>query len=185
MRINSAPNGSEQNTDHRAFLVLDDCMTDNEPMKDRLMRLMFCNGRHYRIMLIIAMQYPMGIPPRFRTNVDFAFILKTNNQSDRKRVFDNYAGSAFSSYDLFCQFLDRCTSDRECMVIDNTTDSVKLTDQVFFYKAEPHPNFRIGTQEMWALSARMPPLSMMRFGSMEYQQNQPRKGPTFNITKVT
>ena len=40
------------------------------------MRLLFMNGRHWKIMLIITMQYPLGIPPNLRTNIDYVFILR-------------------------------------------------------------------------------------------------------------
>jgi len=46
------------NIDPRAFCILDDCLYDNGWTKDKLMRLLFMNGRHWKIMLIITMQYP-------------------------------------------------------------------------------------------------------------------------------
>ena len=41
-----------------------------------MMRLLFMNGRHWKIILIITMQYPLGIPPNLRTNIDYVFILR-------------------------------------------------------------------------------------------------------------
>ena len=40
------------------------------------MRLLFMNGRHWKIMLVITMQYPLGVPPNLRTNIDYTFILR-------------------------------------------------------------------------------------------------------------
>ena len=62
--------------DPRAFCILDDCLFDNSWTKDKMMRLLFMNGRHWKIMLIITMQYPLGIPPNLRTNIDYVFILR-------------------------------------------------------------------------------------------------------------
>ena len=62
--------------DPRTFVILDDCLYDNTWSRDKLMRLLFMNGRHWKIMLIITMQYPLGIPPTLRTNIDFVFILE-------------------------------------------------------------------------------------------------------------
>jgi len=62
--------------DPRAFVILDDCLFDNSWTKDKVMRLLFMNGRHWKIMLIITMQYPLGIPPNLRTNIDYVFILR-------------------------------------------------------------------------------------------------------------
>jgi len=62
--------------DPRTFVVLDDCLYDNKWTKDVMMRLLFMNGRHWKIMLVITMQYPLGIPPNLRTNIDYVFILR-------------------------------------------------------------------------------------------------------------
>ena len=51
------------NIDGRAFVILDDCLYDNTWARDKLMRLLFMNGRHRKIMLVITMQYPLGVPP--------------------------------------------------------------------------------------------------------------------------
>ena len=48
--------------DPRAFVILDDCLYDASWTKDKMMRLLFMNGRHWKIMLVITMQYPLGIP---------------------------------------------------------------------------------------------------------------------------
>ena len=62
--------------DPRTFVILDDCLYDSSWSKNELMRMIFMNGRHWKIMLIITMQYPLGIPPQLRTNVDYVFILR-------------------------------------------------------------------------------------------------------------
>ena len=80
------------NIDPRAFVILDDCLYDNKWTKDKMMRLLFMNGRHWKIMLIITMQYPLGIPPNLRTNIDYVFILREPYIANRKRIWENYAG---------------------------------------------------------------------------------------------
>ena len=42
--------------DPRAFVILDDCLFDASWTKDKIMRLLFMNGRHWKIMLVITMQ---------------------------------------------------------------------------------------------------------------------------------
>ena len=53
---------------------------------------------------------------------------------------------------MFCQVMDQCTENFECLVINNNAKSNKLTDQVFWYKAEPHDNVRLGSREYWEFS---------------------------------
>jgi len=97
------------------------------------------------------MQYPLGIPPNLRTNIDFIFILRENIVANRKRIYDNYAGM-FPTFEVFCQVMDQCTENYECLVIDNTTKSNQLNDTVFWYKADTAPPFKICQEEYWALS---------------------------------
>ena len=137
--------------DPRAFVILDDCLYDNKWTKDKMMRLLFMNGRHWKIMLIITMQYPLGIPPNLRTNIDYVFILREPYIANRKRIWENYAGM-FPTFESFCQVMDQCTENFECLVINNNSKSNKLQDQIFWYKAANHGNFRLGSKEFWDLS---------------------------------
>ena len=137
--------------DGRAFVILDDCLFDGSWTRDKMMRLLFLNGRHWKIMLIITMQYPLGIPPMLRTNIDYVFILRENYIANRKRIYENYAGM-FPTFESFCQVMDQCTENYECLVINNNSKSNKLQDQVFWYKAENHNDFRLGSKEFWEMS---------------------------------
>ena len=137
--------------DPRAFVILDDCLYDNTWSRDKMMRLLFMNGRHWKVMLVITMQYPLGIPPTLRTNIDYVFILRENYIANRKRIYENYAGM-FPTFESFCQVMDQCTENYECLVINNNSKSNKLHDQVFWYKADNHGDFRLGSKEFWELS---------------------------------
>ena len=139
------------NIDPRAFVILDDCLYDATWAKDKVMRLLFMNGRHWKVMLVITMQYPLGIPPNLRTNIDYVFILREPYIANRKRIYENYAGM-FPTFESFCQVMDQCTENYECLVINNNAKSNKLQDLIFWYKAEPHPNFKLGSKEFWELS---------------------------------
>jgi hypothetical protein len=138
------------------------------------------NGRHIDMMTIITMQYPLGITPNLRTNVDFVFILRENILNNRKRIYDNYAGM-FPTFDLFCQFMDQCTENYECMVICNGVQSNRLDDQVFWYKASDHPPFRLCAPSLWANNL---PFSSTMLASGEYDPSKvPMKGPSIYVKK--
>jgi hypothetical protein len=100
------------------------------------------------------MQYPLGITPNLRTNIDYVFILRENIVANRKRIYDNYAGM-FPTFEVFCQVMDQCTENFECLVINNTTKSNKLEDNVFWYKASTHPPFKICNQTFWDMANNM------------------------------
>ncbi len=147
-----AQSGMKSRLDPRSFMILDDCMYDDSWTHDKNIRYLFLNGRHLKVFFLITMQYPLGIQPALRTNVDFVFILREPYAANRKRIFENYA-SAFPSFEFFCQIMDQCTQNFECIVIDNTSLSGRLEDSVYWYKADIHPDFRIGAPEFWQHSA--------------------------------
>jgi hypothetical protein len=169
--------------DPRSFMILDDCMYDDSWTHDKNIKYLFMNGRWLKVFFLITMQYPLGIQPALRTNVDYVFILREPYASNRKRIFENY-GSAFPSFEFFCQVMDQCTTNYECLVIDNTSQSNKLEDCIFWYKAEMHGDFRIGAPEFWQHSE-----AHYRHKDEEdvnqYDPNAARrlKGPPINIRK--
>jgi len=138
--------------DRRAFICMDDCLYDNKWINDKYVRSLFMNGRHYGLLYILAIQYVMGIPPVLRGQVDYVFILRENQVSARKRIYEQFAG-IFPSFELFCQILDQCTENYECLVIHNGSKTNRLEDCVFWYKAEPRPSFKIGSHDLWMKSA--------------------------------
>jgi len=140
--------------DPRAFVILDDCLYDQSWTRDKLMRLLFMNGRHWKIMLIITMQYPLGIPPNLRTNIDYVFILREPYMTNRKRIWENYA-SMFPTLEAFNSVMDQTTENFECLVINNNSKSNKLNDQIFWYKAEGRPDFKLGSKEFWEISKNL------------------------------
>jgi hypothetical protein len=96
----------------------------------------------------------MGIPPILRGNVDYVFILRENMVSNRRRIYEQFAG-IFPTFEFFCQIMDQCTENYECLVIHNGSKSNKLEDCVFWYKAESHPEFKIGCRDLWVKSAEL------------------------------
>jgi hypothetical protein len=146
---NEETNGGRAMIDPRAFLILDDCLSDRASIvNDKNIKYLFYAGRHVKTFFSLCMQYPLGLTPDLRGNIDFVFIFRESNVQNRKRIYDNYAGM-FPSFDMFCQVMDQCTQNFECLVIDNTTTSNRLQDQVFWFKADATPPFRMCANEYW------------------------------------
>ena len=136
------------NIDPRAFVILDDCLFDDRWTRDKMMRLLFMNGRHWKIMLIITMQYPLGIPPTLRTNIDYVFILRENIIQNQEKLYKNFFG-IFPHFSVFQDVLNSCTEGYDCLVLDNTSKSNNIQDCVFWYRAKPNRKFKIGSKELW------------------------------------
>lgn len=140
---------SGKHPSNNLFIVLDDMLHDAQSWKkDKTIKSIFFNGRHFNFLFILTMQYAQGIPPELRSNIDYVFIFNEPSVANRKKIYDSYAGM-LPSFDHFCNILDACTQDHECMVIKTSGNSSDLRDQVFWYKAEHHTNFRVGHPKFW------------------------------------
>jgi hypothetical protein len=79
-------NGGASRIDPRSFLILDDCLYDDTWTRDLNIRYLFLNGRWVKVFFLITMQYPLGISPVLRTNVDYVFILREPYLNNRRRI---------------------------------------------------------------------------------------------------
>jgi hypothetical protein len=175
--------------DPHAFIILDDCVYDDSWTRDNFIRFLFMNGRHVKALFMFTMQHPLGVPPALRTNIDYVFILKDNNQSNRKKIYEHYAG-VFPKFEIFCEFMNQCTENYECLVIDNTVDSNNLEDMVFWYKASVNiPDFKIGSMEYWRYSGNFDEdddesALEKRNTKMRNEMFQNKKGPNIHVNKL-
>ena len=132
------------------FILLDDCMYDKKMIRDKCIRAIFMNGRHWKLFFMLTMQYCMDLSPDLRANIDYVFILRENIIQNREKIYKNFFG-IFPSFDMFNQVMNACTENYECLVLDNTSKSNKIEDVVFWYKAKMYKpgDFRIGNDQYW------------------------------------
>lgn len=136
--------------DPRAFLIMDDCLYDKGWQNDKNIRACFLNGRHFHSFFIFTSQYALAAPPILRNNIDYVFILREPRHGARKRLHENFVGF-IPSFDVFSQIMDACTENYECLVVDNTTRSNKIVDQLFWFKATERPPFKACSEEFWRM----------------------------------
>ena len=170
-------------TDPRGILIMDDCMYDTSWIKDKNIRMLFMNGRHYKVLFLITMQFPLGMPPSLRLQVDFVFILRDNIIQNRRKTYESFAGM-FKTFDMFCTVMDQCTEDYTCLVIDISAKSNRLEDQVFWYKAEPVPNFRLCDQYFWDMSAGAEEEEEDDQELRDINNMRPKRAPKIIVNKV-
>jgi hypothetical protein len=134
--------------DPRSVLLMDDCLSSKkEWAKDKPVMDMFMNGRHYQVMYILTMQFPLGIGPELRCNFDYIFLLAEDFYSNQKRLFDHYAG-IFPNFEAFRQVFKSLTEDYGAMVLVNRGARKNLFDKVFWYKATDFESKRMGSKEL-------------------------------------
>lgn len=132
-----------------AVLLLDDCTDDPKLFNKSLFQGLYKNGRHWKMLFILSLQYCMDIKPVIRTNVDGVFILRETNLRNRKSLWENYAG-VIPDFSMFCSIMDQLTDNYTALYIHNATTSNHLEDCLFWYKAKHVPdNFRFGSKDFW------------------------------------
>ena len=57
--------------DSRAMIVMDDCISTSSFFRDEQFKKMVMNGRHSKLSSILILQYPHGISPDIRLNMDY------------------------------------------------------------------------------------------------------------------
>ena len=155
--------------DPRTFLVMDDCLASKGTwMNDQPILEVFYNGRHYQLLFILTMQFPLGIRPELRCNFDYIFLLAEDFYSNQKRLYDHYAGM-FPSFDLFRQVFLQLTDDFGCMVIVNRGARGDILEKVFHYKAVNEECGMIGCKQF------------KEFHNNNYNPNWKTNGGSFNM----
>jgi hypothetical protein len=138
-------------SDPRAFLILDDLNYDPRWVRDKIIRYLFMNGRHLQIHMLIALQYPLGIPPDLRTNINYALILRDRNVKNQVRIHEHYAG-VVPDFRTFKLMHEDVTRDFGCLVIDNDIQSESgWQGHVRWYKAAVHPKFNCCDAASWRM----------------------------------
>ena len=132
-----------------AVMILDDCTDDPRVFNTPLQNALYKKGRHWKMMYLLSLQYAMDVKPQIRTNIDGIFILREPIESNREKLYKNFA-SIIPTYDIFCDLMDQLTEDYHCLYIHNTTRSNKWQDCVFYWKAVLPPNdWKFGCPEYW------------------------------------
>ena len=133
-----------------SVMLIDDCTDDPKVLKKPIFQGIFKNGRHWKMMFILSLQYCMDVLPVIRTNVDGTFILRESNLRNRRSLWENYAG-VIPDFSLFCDIMDQITDDYTALYIHNATRSNKLEDCIFWYKADPEKSagFKMGCDDYW------------------------------------
>jgi len=136
-------------TNDLSYLIMDDCMSSKHLwLKDPNILAIFNEGRHYKISpFMLSMQYSVSIQPELRSNFDFIFLLAEGKYSNRRKLFDHYAG-VFPNFDLFDQVFGQTTDDYGCMVINNRLNSSDICKKVKWFKAKIPKPFVIGSKRV-------------------------------------
>lgn len=134
-----------KDVDVRLIIVLDDLMFRRHLTKSEIFGEIACNGRHYKICLIITVQYVMSLDIMVRSNLDYVITLRESIPKNMVKLHDCFFG-IFHKKDDFYRVLSACTENYECLVLDKTKPSNDIQAVVFWYRGQVNlPQFVFGT----------------------------------------
>jgi hypothetical protein len=134
-----------------AVQVIDDCTYDTKFLKTPVVQEYYKNGRHFRMLHILSLQYCLDIKPEIRVNVDGVFILRETSLNMRKKLWENYGGCV-PTLDIWNQLMDELTTDFTAIYINNKSTKNTMEDCIYYFKADPNriPNgWKFGCKEFW------------------------------------
>jgi hypothetical protein len=169
--IERAKKGKEL-IDPRVFLIMDDLQSKkDEWVSDPSFISIMCEGRHRAITLCLVLQYSLAIPPNIRSQFNFIMLLAEDNFSNRRKLFEHYAG-IFPKYEMFDTLFNQLTDDYGTMIIDNSSNSRDLNERIFWYKAVIKDPFPIGSSRL------------IDFHHENYQKEDEKKRNIFDINQL-
>lgn len=120
------------------------------------MRQVFSNGRHFKILFLIALQYIYQLPSELRGNVDVSISFREPNGNNRKKLFEMYG--IMQNIRLFEKYFKEVTTNYGALVcVNNGSSSNEITKNVFWVRANPSEtprSFQIGRPIFWEWSRR-------------------------------
>jgi hypothetical protein len=133
-------------------VILDDCNVSPALFKDDVFKYAYFNSRHHKVLFIQITQHPMSVPNMLRRNVSHFLVFAQKSPKAIKTIHEEY-GAVIEKLPDFKIALQLCTENKMCMVIDCLTTSLKIEENIYFYKAThpaEQPPFKIGAAWWWA-----------------------------------
>lgn len=132
----------------RKFVVIDDIAYKRGLTKTELFRKVFMNSRHWQMLTLFTVQYCIDLDISLRGNAGYVFVCREAIISYRRKIYENFLGM-LPNFSVFEKVMDSCTQNYECLVLDRTARSTRVEDCLFWYRAEPSYNFRLGSERFW------------------------------------
>lgn len=131
------------------LLIIDDCGFQSKLFNTDVFRKIAMNGRHYKLFVIISLQYSLGIKPALRNQVDIVVASMEKNVANKKRIFEHYS-VCFRKFRDFELIFDQCTKNFESCIIAVAARSSNIDENIFFWKSQfPIPSFKLNEKGMW------------------------------------
>lgn len=134
-----APEFISRHENKWVMIVVDDCSYAKEIFNSPTQRELYKNGRHYKMLYVLGVQYVMDIPADVRNNIDGVFLFHEPNKDSRKRLYRNFGG-VVPDFARFEELMDTHTGSYRALYIDNTRQSNDWKECVYSVEIDPPPD---------------------------------------------
>lgn len=132
--------------DPKALLILDD-LADQGCFDRRLFKTIFKMGRHWHMLVILALQNALDMKPHLRQTVDYLVLFKEMQKKPLEKLYAEYAGCV-PTLDEFRQIMKTINEEKyTALVIDNKGQGTSIEECLYWWKADCHPAFKFGCDE--------------------------------------
>jgi hypothetical protein len=133
-KLRAKYNHSEcEDIDSYTLIIFNDCIHDSKWQKDVCLRELWFNQKAFRTTIIMIMQYPAGICPIFRVNMDNVFMIGEERKNNIKK-FHEYYGSVVEKYLDFEKIYNTCVENGLTIAIKIHSNSNKIEDNIYWCK---------------------------------------------------
>lgn len=139
----------------RMAIIMDDCMSDTSFLKDKAVRKLFLESRHFNILFILCTQYFIDIPRGLRSNVQWVSFSSDNNIESRRIIYKQFFGF-FPTFREFDNVFKKYTTDYSVIFIQPSSASYEVKENAFWYRSNSVSSngnykheFHIGVPSIW------------------------------------
>lgn len=130
------------------MIIVEDQTYDRSIMRDKILREVMMNGRHYNILVFITMQYARDMGPDIRSQIGHVFCMQEKIVENREKLYKGWGGM-FPTFDSFNQVMMQCTENYGALVLDHIAKTSRVEECVFWYKAQNRGPYKIGKRALW------------------------------------
>jgi hypothetical protein len=145
---NQVSNSENEEYDSRSFFILEQFMIEYKWNKDKYLQYLYENYANLNALCIIE-QHEIDIKEDNVNNIDYIFILKTQFDINKQKIYKKIEKIMGIDYSLFCKFMDDYTHNYNCLVLDVKSKSKNIQDKLYWFKAENHNYLRLCCKESW------------------------------------
>lgn len=154
-KVSDLPKEERYTKDPTVIMVLEDMLSDKKLFNKKIVRDLAMNGRHQNIFALLTCQYIKDLPPSIRSNIDYWFIFKEDNDKVRHELYDMFAKVHLKTYSMFTEVMDQATADHRVLFIDARESSPDPHKKFKWFRADHLlPDFRVGCDRYWRFAKK-------------------------------